>query len=130
LVGLVLSTLTFHLDGRLALARVTPDMFARTETGVVDLDGLIELPRSAVGVEVAAMIRVLEPGQVKVSLRSRGKVNVAALAERHGGGGHHNAAGMRLAADPDGAQELILAEVEQMIDTRTEPASRAGGATS
>jgi phosphoesterase RecJ-like protein len=129
LIGQVLSTLTFRLDGRLALVKVTPDMFARTDTSAVDLDGLIELPRSAVGVEVAAMLRVLDADTVKVSLRSRGGVNVAALAERYGGGGHHNAAGLKLSSDLAGAEELIAAEVERMMDTRAQRASGAGGAS-
>ncbi len=126
LMGRVLSTLTFRLDGRLALVRVTDDMFRRTGTGAADLDGFIELPRSVAGVEVAALLRPLDDRTVKVSLRSNGRVNVAALAEKYGGGGHHNAAGLTLDLDPTAAEALIEAEVEGSL---ADPAAARSGAT-
>lgn len=56
-------------------------------------DGMIDQLRVAQEADVACLLRSLEPGVTEGSLRSRGSVDVAALAQRFGGGGHHNAAG-------------------------------------
>jgi phosphoesterase RecJ-like protein len=50
-----------------------------------------------------------------VSLRSRNGYDVAALAERHGGGGHRNAAGVTLGGDLAAAKSVILAGFEEML---------------
>jgi phosphoesterase RecJ-like protein len=72
------------------------------------LDGFINFARGISGVEVAAQLREVGDDKFRVSLRSRGKVDVAALAGRFGGGGHHNAAGCGL----DGQPREVIAELE------------------
>lgn len=56
-------------------------------------DALIDLVRMAAGTEVACLLKERSPGTYKGSLRSRGTVDVAAIARAFGGGGHRNAAG-------------------------------------
>ena len=56
-------------------------------------DALIDLVRMATGTDVACLLKERDPGVYKGSLRSRGRVDVAAIARSFGGGGHHNAAG-------------------------------------
>ena len=58
-----------------------------------ETDGLIDLVRIAEEAEVACLLKELDRGAIKGSLRSRGEVDVAAVARSLGGGGHHNAAG-------------------------------------
>ena len=58
-----------------------------------EAEGLIDLIRVADQADVACLLRDLDESTVKGSLRSRGRVDVAAIAEELGGGGHHNAAG-------------------------------------
>lgn len=58
-----------------------------------EAEGLIDLIRIADQADVACLLRDLDESTVKGSLRSRGRVDVAAIAEALGGGGHHNAAG-------------------------------------
>ena len=93
LVGEVLRTLEIHADGRIALAWLTHEMSERSGARPGDSEGLIDYPRSIAGVETVAMFRQLPDGSHKVSLRSRGDVNVEKVARRFGGGGHRNAAG-------------------------------------
>jgi len=69
---------------------------------------LVRLPREA---GVALLIREVEDGGVRVSLRSRGEVNVGAIAEALGGGGHHNAAGFAFGGDPSEALAAVLRRV-------------------
>jgi phosphoesterase RecJ-like protein len=73
-----------------------------------DLDRLIDDLRIAREAGVAALLKQTPRGW-KVSLRSRGAVDVGAIAEAHGGGGHHNAAGFTLAAGRDEVDGMIRA---------------------
>ena len=71
-----------------------------------DLDLLIDDLRVAREAEVTALIKETAAGW-KVSLRSRGRVDVGALAARHGGGGHHNAAGFNTREEPAAVAALV-----------------------
>lgn len=61
-----------------------------------DADPVIEEMRSITGVEISILFREMDKGY-RVSLRSRGKVNVGKLAEGFGGGGHYDSAGFQIA---------------------------------
>jgi phosphoesterase RecJ-like protein len=74
-------------------------------------DGLIDLVRMATEAGVACLLKEAAPGVVKGSLRSRGVVNVAAIAEALGGGGHHNAAGFTV----EGTPEQAIAKVRELL---------------
>ncbi len=93
LLGEMLPTLTLHADGRIATVRLTREMFERAGAGPGDSEGLIDVPRSIAGVEAVALLRQKEDGTYKVSLRSRGEVDIEKIARHYGGGGHRNAAG-------------------------------------
>ena len=107
LVGEMLQTLQIHVDGRVATARLTPEMFDRVGASPGDSEGLIDYPRSIAGVEAVALIRQREDGTHKVSLRSRGEVDVEKIARHHGGGGHRNAAGFVLEGDGEEARQKV-----------------------
>ncbi len=77
-----------------------------------DLEGIEDYPRSLAGVEIAATVREQDDGTVKVSLRSRGKRDVAAIARSLGGGGHLNAAGTHV----DWPTSQLLDKLTQAID--------------
>lgn len=95
LMEMVLATLEVHGNGRIALIRVSADMFERSGATSDDVEGFINYPRSLLSVQVAAFIKETQKGSVSVSLRAKGKVDVAAIAADFGGGGHRNAAGFR-----------------------------------
>jgi phosphoesterase RecJ-like protein len=115
LLAEVLGTLEVH--GKLATITITNQMVARTASEVDLTDGFINYARSVDGVEVAASFR--EPqdgGPWRVSFRSRGKVNVAAIAQKFGGGGHHNAAGCSIAGEEGAVRALIAEEIERALN--------------
>ena len=68
--------------------------------------------------EVAAAFREPEDGSRawRVSFRSRGNVDVSAIAQRFGGGGHKNAAGCAIEGDQSAVRERIAAEVAQAVE--------------
>jgi len=74
-------------------------------------DALIDLVRLARGTQVACLLKVKEPGVVKGSLRSRGSVDVAAIARTFGGVGHHNAAGFTSHEPVDAIIEQVVAHL-------------------
>jgi phosphoesterase RecJ-like protein len=96
LLGLVADTLEVSADGRCADLVCTPEMLAAAGAAKADLDGMINLGRSIEGVEISTLFRLEPEGHIKISFRSKGRVDVAALASRFGGGGHRNAAGATL----------------------------------
>jgi bifunctional oligoribonuclease and PAP phosphatase NrnA len=113
LLGLALATLDISPNGSYASVTVTLDMYERTGTGPELTDGFVNYPRSIRGVEVALFFREVGPGLFKVGFRSKGKVNVAALAQGLGGGGHHNAAGCNVS----GTIEDVRRQVYALLDS-------------
>ena len=93
--GELTRTIELHHGGQVATAWLCREMLTSAGAGPGDSEGLIDLPRSIAGVEAVALFRELENGHFKVSLRSRGDVDVEKVARQRGGGGHHNAAGFK-----------------------------------
>ncbi len=111
----MLRTLSLHEGGRVATATLTPEMFARAGAAAGDAEGLIDVPRSIAGVEAVALVRRRDDGTHKVSLRSRGEVDVERIARHHGGGGHKNAAGFTVEGDTDSVREGVVAELSAAL---------------
>ncbi len=104
----MMGSLELHDEGRIASVELTPDMFEAAGATKEESEGLIDYPRAIAGVDAVAMFRTLPEGDIKVSLRSRGRTNVAAIAERNGGGGHRNAAGCVIDPADAGSRAAIL----------------------
>ena len=83
----------------------------RTGASEEDCEGIVNFALCASGVEAAVFLRELPEQRIRLSLRSKGQVNVAAIAERLGGGGHENAAGCTLEGPLAQALDEILAEL-------------------
>jgi len=112
LLALALSTLTVSKNGNFASVTVTMDMYEKTGAGADLTDGFVNYPRSIHGVEVAIFFREVKEGLVKVGFRSKGKVNVSALAAAFGGGGHHNAAGCMVNGTIDEVKTTVFSHLE------------------
>ena len=108
LLGLALNTLELFHQGSAALLTVTADMVAQTGSTMADTDGFVEYPRSIKGVELAVFLRETGPDRWKLSLRSRGRVNVDAIARHFGGGGHVQAAGASLEGDYEECRRAFI----------------------
>jgi phosphoesterase RecJ-like protein len=117
LLGAALSRL--HKDGELTWMYVTRDDMDRSDAVDEDCEGLVNYALGIAGVEVAAFFRELKHGQRwRVSLRSKGSVNVAELAETYGGGGHYCAAGFPIDGPLSVASERVLAQLRIRIKSR------------
>jgi phosphoesterase RecJ-like protein len=109
LVAEVLDTLVVELPLGLAWVTVPPGALERHTVTSDDLDGVVEFPRSILGVRLALLFRQIGNGRIKVSFRSIGDVDAAALAEQFGGGGHRRAAGASLEGTIAEVQSRVLA---------------------
>ncbi|NBD22422.1 DHH family phosphoesterase [Paenibacillus glycinis] len=110
-----LSRLTFSEDTRIAWLYVAFDDMA--ETGAVgdDLEGLVNYALNVEGVEVGILFKETENGEVKVSMRSSGRADVAAIAQSFGGGGHVRAAGCRLQQDIQASIASVVQAVREAL---------------
>jgi phosphoesterase RecJ-like protein len=117
LISKVLETLTCYEDGLVAGITILDRFFKETGTEYSDSEGLVNYPRSIEGVEVAfALVERSDEGVFKVSLRSKGKVDVAKIAERLGGGGHKYASGCKIKAqDYQSALEMVLSAIREEL---------------
>jgi phosphoesterase RecJ-like protein len=104
----VLQTLVVEPELGLAWVTVPPAALERHGATADDLEGLVEFPRSVSGVRLALLFRQIASGRIKVSFRSVGDVDVAALAQRFGGGGHKRAAGASFVGTLADVQQQVL----------------------
>ena len=101
--------------GAVAWIEMTQAALARAGLGLDDTEGFINYPRSIVGVEVAVSFREEEGGVFRVSFRSKGRVDVSAVAARFGGGGHRNAAGCAVPGTLADVKERVLEALSAVL---------------
>ncbi|MGH9599875.1 MAG: DHH family phosphoesterase [Terracidiphilus sp.] len=114
LLGAALSSL--KREGRVAWLWVTHQDMIRTGAAEEECEGIVNFALCISGVDAAVFLRELPDGRIRLSLRSKGKLNVAAIAGRLGGGGHENAAGCTVDGPPERALGEILAELRRSMD--------------
>lgn len=106
--GQVLNTMRLDEAGRVALLTMTSADAAAAQASYDDTDGLINFPLSVKDIQAVAFFKEAEDGEWRVSLRSKGDVDVGAMARSYGGGGHRNAAGCSARGRLADLQEAFL----------------------
>lgn len=104
--------------GRLAVMCVRKSDFAQTNAALSDTENLINIPLQIRTVEVSILI--IEPpdgSAIRVSLRSKGQVDVARFAEKFGGGGHARASGLKIQASLDEVRTQVTVEMIKTLGT-------------
>ena len=117
LLAEALSTLELHSKNRIALIEVDPEAFARAQAQAEDTEQIVNLPRSIAGVDIVAFLKQTDDGPVRVSLRSRGSIDVRSVAVAFGGGGHTNAAGCSIDGAMDTARTTLLSQLKALLET-------------
>jgi phosphoesterase RecJ-like protein len=110
LLGAALETLRLEEDGKFCWSLVDDAMLTRFGADGEDTEEIIGHLRAIEGVDVAALFKAYD-GDVRVSLRSSGRVNVQSAAGRLGGGGHFRASGLTF----NGSAEAALAAVREAL---------------
>jgi len=115
----VLGTVKRDESGRVAWMRQTLEM--REVANAVDGDnnGFVNIPLAAREILAVVYMRETGPEQYRVSLRSKGDINVAKIAEKFGGGGHRNAAGLRIEGNWDEKERELVEAVREAVEDAT-----------
>jgi phosphoesterase RecJ-like protein len=116
LTGLVLQRLQRTHDGRTAYTEIHKGDYEAAGATPQDSEDLINYVRSVDGVEVGLFFMEQPRGGVKVSFRSRSRIDVARIAETFGGGGHRLASGATLPDPLDDARTRVLTAVAAALD--------------
>ncbi len=103
-------------DGPLAWLWVTHRDMENAGAAEEDCEGIVNFALGIAGVEAAVFLRELPDGRFRLSLRGKGRVNAAAIAESLGGGGHENAAGCTVGGARDRALAEILVRLRSAVD--------------
>lgn len=109
LLGSALSVL--QREGPLVWIWVTQEQMDRSGAREEDCEGLVNYALAIGDVEVAVFFRELRDGRFRVSLRSKGKLDVARIAEEFGGGGHTCASGCSVEGPLHAAVERVLGKI-------------------
>lgn len=109
----VLATLETYNGDKVALVAVTRDMFEHTGTSRECADGFVETLKEMKGLEVAALLREVGEHRYKISMRSKGSIDVASVGRVFGGGGHRKAAGCVI----EGAMDEVKKKLVEALNT-------------
>ncbi len=115
LIGALLAGMELLDGGRLAVLYLDPGILEAADATYDDTDGLINLPLTSRDVLAVVFFKSGTGGEINVSLRSKETVDVRAVAARHGGGGHRNAAGFRTSAPLGAVRDGIVKDVTDAI---------------
>ncbi len=118
LLSQVLATARRDPSGRVAWMRQTLEMQKSADASEEDGDGFVNYPLTVSEVEVVALLKETTPGVYRTSLRSKGDINVARIAEKFGGGGHRNAAGCTLKGEWEEAERTIVRLLTEAVERR------------
>ncbi len=116
----LLSTMRFEANDRIASFSLSLSTASRLGTKAEDTEGLIDHLRAIHGVIVAIFFEELLDGKVRVSVRSKSEaVDVSAICQKFGGGGHKLAAGARVRGTLTEVEEKVLKAICDVIDCNT-----------
>jgi len=115
LIGALLDEMDLLDGGRLAAMYLNDDILHATGTTYNDTEGLINLPLTAREIRAVVFFKLAADGVISVSMRSKYDVDVRAIAARHGGGGHKNAAGFKLQGPLSAVRDGVIRELTEAI---------------
>ena len=115
LSGLALATMRVELEGKLAWAKVTRRMLREANAVMAESEGIIDTLNSIAGLELAILFKEVSSTLTKISVRSRGAVDAAAMCASFGGGGHIRAAGAEIQRPMDEAVQQVLTAAKEAI---------------
>ncbi|HEX9559841.1 MAG TPA: bifunctional oligoribonuclease/PAP phosphatase NrnA [Candidatus Dormibacteraeota bacterium] len=115
LSALALATMRIELQGKLTWAKVTRRMLREAGAVMAESEGIIDTLNSIAGLELAILFKEVSSDLTKISVRSRGAVDAAALCASFGGGGHIRAAGAEIEKSMDEAVQMVLSAAKEAI---------------
>ena len=120
-----LGTLEQDTESGITWMTIPKDAYEAVGASTDDLEGIVDIPRSVEGTEVGLLFRLTQSGEVKISFRSNGRVDVNALARRFRGGGHVKAAGAIVAGPMQRAIDEVVGATREAVAAVRAPAESA-----
>jgi len=115
LTGEAIRSIELHEGGKVAVITLVSSKFIETGAKDEDTEGIINIARNIKGVEVAAMLRELNTGEIKVNLRSNAYFDVSQIAFLNSGGGHKRAAGYTVKDTLENAKNKLLEDIRKAL---------------
>jgi len=110
-----MALLTLEIRNKVAFTFVNREMYKKTGAGPEDTENFSSFPRIMRDIKISVFFREIDDNYWKVSLRSKGDINVAVIASFFEGGGHKNAAGYHIKAPLDSAKETLLSKLSEIL---------------
>lgn len=115
LTGALLDAMELHHDQQLAVLAFDDDLLRHCGATQEDTEGLVNIPLSAREVVAVVMMKRQADGTFRVSLRSKGDVDVRSVAAQWDGGGHHNAAGCTVAGEQSAVRDALVSAMGRAV---------------
>lgn len=112
----VVSTLELYHNAEIAVLMLSQDTLKATKAELEDANDIINMPLQSESVKISVFLKQETRKQSRCSLRSKGTINVASIAQDFGGGGHRNAAGFRSDLPLKVLKERVLKHIESQLD--------------
>ena len=122
LFGSVLNLMQVDATGRIAALHVDHAMTEAAGGSYEDTEGLVNMPLTVKEIQASVFFKQEKGDEYRVSIRSKGDIDIGAVAKEYGGGGHKNAAGCTVTGVLDELRTALVAKIEGAIDGR--PARR------
>src|SRR4051812_17855221 len=124
LFGSVLSAMQIDASGRIAIVYLDHEMAREAGGTYDDTEGLINLPLTVKEIQAVVFFKQIEGEEYRVSMRSKGDIDIGAVAKEFNGGGHKNAAGCTVKGGIDALQKMFVEKIEDAIEVHGRPLSR------
>jgi bifunctional oligoribonuclease and PAP phosphatase NrnA len=119
LFGAVLNGMQIDPSGRIAVIHLDHAIMQASGGTYEDTDGLINEPLTVKEIVAVVFFKQIEGNEYRVSMRSKGDVDIGAVAKEYGGGGHKNAAGCTVGGPIDELRNIFVGKIEAAIDGRS-----------
>jgi phosphoesterase RecJ-like protein len=116
LCGAILKGMRVDPTGRVAVLYLDQQMAGEAGATYDDTEGVINEPLTVKEVQAVIFFKQAEGRHYRVSLRSKGDVDVGAVAKQYGGGGHKNAAGCSADGPIDELRNIMVDKVTRAVE--------------
>ena len=116
ILGLALASLETRSGGRIGAMTISKDMFEKAGAQPEDADGIVQYAKALAGARVGLLVQEVAPNEIRASLRSDGTVDVNQVAALFGGGGHRNAAGLRVRGKLERVRDDLFQALERAMN--------------
>ncbi len=104
-------------SGQVAWSSISGQELRNSGCEPSDIDEQVSVPRSISGVKIALLFCELESSKIRINLRSEDRINILPLAQRFGGGGHAQAAGVMAGGQLDQVVQTVVAAAQEYLES-------------